>query len=360
MKKFLFIFLLYSLNCFATSSFNEEVVKKQIAKMLIVGFDKTSIDNFSQIAKDIKKYELAGVILFDKNLEDKTKPKNIKSFAQVKQLTKDLQSLVPYKLLIAIDQEGGKVQRLKKIYGFKETKSAKEVAKLPINKVNEEYKNLALQLSDLGINLNFAPVVDLAINPNNVVITKLDRAYSKDANETVKYAKLLIKEQRKKHIISVLKHFPGHGSSLKDSHKGFVDISNTWSKYELKPYEKLIKQCKIDMIMTAHVFNKNLDENYPATLSYNVNTKLLREKLGFKGVIISDDLQMKAISKHYSLNKTVSLAINSGVNILLFGNQLAKYKTSDIINTIYEELLKGNISYERILVSNRLIKSISK
>lgn len=112
--------------------------------------------------------------------------------------------------------------------------------------------------------------------------------------------------------------------------------------------------------MTAHVFNKNLDENYPATLSYNVNTKLLREKLGFKGVIISDDLQMKAISKHYSLNKTVSLAINSGVNILLFGNQLAKYKTSDIINTIYEELLKGNISYERILVSNRLIKSISK
>ncbi|WP_419776882.1 glycoside hydrolase family 3 N-terminal domain-containing protein [Malaciobacter marinus] len=353
---FLFFFFFFNLNVFA-NSLDENLVKKQIAKMLIVGFDKAKIDNSSQIVKDIKKYQLGGVILFDKNLQDKSKSKNIISFEQVKKLTQSLQNLVDYELIISIDQEGGKVQRLKKEYGFIETLSANDISKLSLNKVRQEYKSLALQLSELGINLNFAPVVDLAINPNNKVITKLNRAYSTNVNEVVKYAKILIQEQEKNKVTSVLKHFPGHGSSLEDSHNGFVDITNSWNKIELEPYKKLIKQNSVDMIMTAHVFNKNLDENYPATLSYKVNTKLLRKKLGFQGIIISDDLQMKAISKHYSLNEVVRLTINSGVNILLFGNQLAKYKTTDIINTIYEEVEKGNIAYEKIIQSNKKIKN---
>jgi len=108
--------------------------------------------------------------------------------------------------------------------------------------------------------------------------------------------------------------------------------------------------------MTAHVFNKNLDENYPATLSYNINTKLLRDKLNYKGLIISDDLQMKAISSHYKLKQTLKLAINSGVNILLFGNQLDKIKLETIVDTIYQLILEKEVDLSKILESNRLIE----
>ena len=155
-----------------------------------------------------------------------------------------------------------------------------------------------------------------------------------------------------------LKHFPGHGSSLGDSHKGFVDISETWRPQELDPYRRLINAGKADMIMTAHVFNSHFDAKYPATLSYYVNTKLLREQLGFKGVVISDDLQMKAISKHYSLKESITLAINSGVDILLFGNQLGEQNLPELIDTILSQVKRGAIKYERIQESNQRIQNL--
>ena len=145
---------------------------------------------------------------------------------------------------------------------------------------------------------------------------------------------------------------------MADSHLGFVDITNTWSKKELEPYRTLIQSENIEMIMTAHVFNKHLDEKYPATLSYNVNTKLLREQMHYKGVVVSDDLQMKAISKHYTLKETVTLAINAGVDILLFGNQLASQDIDALVNTIYGEVKNGAISQERIIESNKRIKKL--
>jgi beta-N-acetylhexosaminidase len=169
------------------------------------------------------------------------------------------------------------------------------------------------------------------------------------------YVTIFIDALESKNIMSVLKHFPGHGSSQDDSHKGFVDVTDTWNEIELEPYKNLIQNFKVKMIMTAHVFNRNLDKNYPATLSYEINTKLLREKLNYQGVIISDDLQMKAISEHYSLKDTVTHAINAGVDILLFGNQLALQETKQLIDTIYKEVKNGSISYDRIIESNKRI-----
>ncbi len=168
-----------------------------------------------------------------------------------------------------------------------------------------------------------------------------------------------MEELKKQHVISVLKHFPGHGSSLADSHLGFVDISKTWSEKELEPYRYFIKNNKVDMIMSAHVFNDKLDKEYPATLSHNVNTNLLRYKLGFDGVLVSDDLQMYAISKHYNLKETLTLAINSGVNMLLFANQLAKPITLDeIVDTVYKQILSEQISLETIINANKRIDSL--
>ncbi len=337
---------------------NDDELKKMIGHMLIVGFEGKSVDKDSKIVKQINKYELGGVILFDRYFRDKSMIKNINSPEQLQQLTSSLKSLANQPLIISVDQEGGYVARLKPTYGFTKFPSAKEVSKTSTNEAKKTYEKMAKMLNENGINCNFAPVVDLAVNPKNKVIVKLERSFGKNAETTAKYAKILIDEQKKAGVISVLKHFPGHGSSLGDSHLGFVDITNTWSSDELQPYIKLIESKSVDMIMTAHVFNKKLDALYPATLSYSINTKLLRQKMNYDGVIISDDLQMRAISEHYSLKETVTLAINAGVDILLFGNQLSTQNTDELVELILSQVKTGAISYKRIVESNKRIKKL--
>ena len=337
---------------------NTQEMKKQIGRMLVVGFENEKIDKNSKIVKQIQKYDLGGVILFDKYYKKRKITKNISSPSQLQTLTTKLKEFSRRPLLISIDQEGGRVARLKPAYGFITIPSAKNISQMPLNKAKEIYDKQSKMLSKNGINCNFAPVVDLDINPKNRVISGLERSFGNSSKEVTKYAKLLINAQKRKNIISVLKHFPGHGSSLGDSHKGFVDISKTWSKEELEPYKNLIDSNDVDMIMTAHVFNSYLDKKHPATLSYNINTKLLREQMHYKGVVISDDLQMKAITKHYSLKESVTLAINSGVDILLFGNQLEMQDIDELVDLIYSQVKNGAISKKRILESNRRIENL--
>ena len=349
-----FLLLLTSSLCAQT----DQEIKSQIARMIIVGFDEHTIDANSKITKTLQKHTLGGVILFDRFYHDRNKVKNISSPQQVRALTSQLQDYAQKRLFIAIDQEGGKVARLKARDGFTPAPSAASLAAQSTSESAKVYDAQSQMLQDLGINLNFAPVVDLALEPKNKVIYALERSYGKEASDVAKFAKIMIDAQEKHSIISVLKHFPGHGSSLADSHEGFVDITNTWSKKELEPYKQLIQNGDAQMIMSAHVYNKKLDTNYPATLSYTINTKLLRQELGFDGVLVSDDLQMKAISEHYSLKEAVTLAINSGVDMLLFGNQLAHNSADEIVNTIYAQVQNGAISQERITEANERIEHL--
>lgn len=355
--------LFFTLMLFFQSAYSSEIpqdekLKKMIGRMLIVGFDGQSVTKDSKIVKQIQKYHLGGVILFDRHFNERTKTKNISSPSQLKTLTSSLKSFALKPLLISVDQEGGKVARLKPAYGFEATPSAKVVSEMDAYMTKHVYDNLAKTLKDAGINCNFAPVVDLAINPQNRVIVGLKRSYSSEPKEVAKYAKIFMDALQEKHIISVLKHFPGHGSSLEDSHNGFVDISETWDEIELEPYIELIHSGDADMIMTAHVFNSNLDELYPSTLSYKVNTELLRDKLGYEGVIVSDDLQMGAIAKHYTLEQIVTLSINSGVDMLLFGNQLAKQDSDELVETILAQVKNGAIPLNRILESNKRVEQL--
>lgn len=334
---------------------SDEVLKKEIGRMLIVGFRDANVTKDSTIVKQIQKYDLGGVILFDREYKDRTKPKNIRSKQQLKALTSQLQSFANKPLLISIDQEGGRVARLKKKYGFAVAPSAKSVAKIGVEGAKIIYKKQAKMLSESGINCDLAPVVDLEINPKNRVIVGLERSYG-DAKTTIKYARIFIDALKRQRVLSVLKHFPGHGSSQGDSHKGFVDISDTWSGKELKPYRELIKENRADIIMSAHVFNRYLDKHYPATLSYKINQELLRDDLGFNGVLISDDMQMGAITQNYSLKEAVTLAINSGVDMLLFGNQLAQQNIDDLVDLIFTQVKSGAIDYKRIQEANRRIE----
>ena len=235
-------------------------LEKKIGQMLMVGFHGTSAPAHSQICKDIKQYNVGAVILFDYNPVDKSKPKNIANKAQVKVLTKELQACSSDgKLLIAVDQEGGRVQRLKSKYGFYgKFPKASDVIKMDQSKIKSTYTKMSAELKSVGINYDLAPVVDLDINMKNHVIHGLGRSFGKDPKTVAKYASTFIDAMHSHGVLTSLKHFPGHGSSVGDTHKGFVDVTNLWKEVELEPYH-LLKD-KADTVMVAHVFNKHLDD----------------------------------------------------------------------------------------------------
>ena len=358
MKPLLSLLLIFSLSfslSFAAES-EEEKLKKMIGSMLIVGFKGSKINRNAKIIKLINRYNLGGVILFDTPKKDA----NVKNPKQLKRLTSNLKRFSNHKILICIDEEGGRVSRLKSKNGFFQIPSAKKVGEKNDETYSQKiYASLAKELSRYGINCNFAPVVDLAINPENEVIVKQQRSFSKDPLIVAKEAEIFVKEMKKRKILSVLKHFPGHGSSFEDTHKDFTDVTESWSEKELIPYRILINKNLAFAIMTAHIYNAHLDKNYPATLSYETVTYLLRKKLGFKGIVISDDMEMGAIKKYYSLDKALILAINSGMDMLLFANrQKSKTDIKQIIDIIYKNVKKGKIGVEKIEKANKRIKNI--
>ena len=344
-QKSLFLLLMLGTTLYA------QTLEKKIGQMLMIGFHGTSATSNTQICKDIKKYNVGAVILFDYNPVNKSKPKNIATKKQLKQLTKELQACSSDgKLLIAVDQEGGKVQRLKSKYGFYgKFPKASDVIKMDQSKIKSTYTKMSKELKSVGINYDLAPVVDLDINMKNHVIHGLGRSFGKDPSIVAKYASTFIDAMHTHGVLTSIKHFPGHGSSEGDTHKGFVDVTNLWKKVELEPYH-LLKD-KADTVMVAHVFNKKLDKKYPASISYKTITKMLREKLGYHGVVITDDLQMGAIANKYGLKNTLKLAINAGDDILLIGNQLDPKKvksTKKLVNTILSLVKTGDVQIESI------------
>ncbi len=341
-----------------TAVWADMALERLIGRMLVVGFDAATLERNATILQQITQYDLGGVILFDRDYQERERVKNVHDPKQLKGLCTTLREASNGRLLIMIDQEGGKVERLKVRDGFAHTPSAAEIAVLPLSEVRRHYDALSSTLHEAGINLNAAPVVDLASNPDNPVIAKLGRSYSSDPMAVVGYASLFVEAMNAQGITGILKHFPGHGSSRTDSHEGFVDVTQTWQSRELEPYRRMIEMDQADMIMSAHVFNRTLDPDLPATLSYRINTILLRQELGFTGVLISDDLQMKAISAHYSLEQTLERAINSGVDMLLFGNQLSSVETTTLIRSIASLVAQGRITRGRLEEANRRIDAL--
>lgn len=307
----------------AASADKGEVLEKKVGQMLMVGFRGFEITAASPIAKDIQAGRVGSVVLFDYDVVNKKAERNIRNPAQVKALIRSLKALVPETLLVAVDQEGGKVNRLKEKYGFPTSLTALKMASLSDADLKKESALLADNLSDLGFNVNFAPVVDLNTNPANPVIGKWERSFSSDPKEVFEKSKAFIQAHRDAGVLTVLKHFPGHGSSTVDSHLDLVDISETWEKKELEPYQELVKADLVDAVMTAHVFNSHLDAKYPATLSPSVIPKMLRKDIGFDGVVFSDDMQMGAIAKHYGLENAIQLALEADIDIFCFGNNVS-------------------------------------
>ncbi len=315
-------------------------IDPKIGQRFIVGFYGTNIERARiQLEPYIRDYRIGGVILFGRHSvdnitedqkvrKDELFPGNISNDPQaLKDLIQAIQDLnadysdIP--LFIGIDQEGGLISRLRNC-GLGATLSHQALGKEDLSKTTEEASKIAEYLKGLGCNLNFAPVVDLALNPENTVIVKNERSFGTDPITVAAYAKAYIEAHTNAGILCCLKHFPGHGSTTQDTHNDFTDASLSWKEIELQPYKDLISQGVVDCIMASHVYNKAFDTVYPASLSKATLTDLLRDKLGYKGLIISDDLEMKALLKYYSHEEIIALSAKAGLDIFIIGNHDAR------------------------------------
>jgi beta-N-acetylhexosaminidase len=295
--------------------------KMNIGQMFMLGFNGIEVDDNHWIAQAVREKQLGGVILFDRNVDGSVQ--NIISPVQLQELTASLQEYGQEPLLISVDQEGGQVCRLKERDGFPATVSAKTFAGYDSQRAAAIAGAMSATLATYGINFNLAPVVDLDLNPENPIIGRYQRSFSADPDDVVHFARIFIEAHHQQNVACCLKHFPGHGSASADSHLGFVDTTDLWQKQELLPFARLVNEGFYDAVMTAHVINRRLDSRgRPATLSSSVITGLLREKLGFHGVTVTDDLQMQAITRQWGYAEAVRLAVLAGVDLMIVGNNL--------------------------------------
>lgn len=295
-------------------------LRRKVARLLIVGFRGLEIDDEPWVREAIAD-GLGGVILFDRDGKSGGS-RNVASPDQVRRLTADLRgAAVDRSLIIAIDQEGGQVTRLSPKYGFPALASEEAIGGKTAADVRAWANGLAATLADAGINLNFAPVVDLDVNADNPAIGVLHRAFSADASIVARDAELEITAHRERGVRTALKHFPGLGSATTNTDYGVADVTRTWTDVELDPYRHLLGLDLVDVVMAGHLVNGQLDASAPASLSYATVTGLLREQLGWGGVVVTDDLQAAAITDAFGFDDAVALAIEAGNDLLLFANQ---------------------------------------
>jgi beta-N-acetylhexosaminidase len=339
-------------------------LREKIGQMLLTGFRGCTISGGDPITRDIAEGNLGGVILFDEDMADRSLPaRNIQSPDQVRALTGSLQRGARTPLWIAIDQEGGRVNRLKADHGFPESISHEELG--AINDPKETFAQAeitARTLAGLGINLNLAPVVDLDAAEDNPVIKGKKRSFSSDPEIAARHAQEFCRAHRQHGVMTCAKHFPGHGSARGDTHLGLVDVTPFWTEQELVPFQRLIEAGQCDAVMTAHVFNARLDPERPATLSRPILQGILRQRLGFDGVVLSDDMEMKAIAGHYGLEQALQFGIEAGLDVLCFGNNMnfdadIAGKAADIIEQLVET---GKIPEARIEQSFQRIQKLKQ
>ncbi|SKA71649.1 beta-N-acetylhexosaminidase [Paucidesulfovibrio gracilis DSM 16080] len=340
-----------------------------VGQMLLVGFRGTQAPENSPVARDLQARDkggvhAAGTVLFDYDMQLHQYGRNVTGPKQLRQLTDQLRLHAPTAPLLAVDQEGGRVQRLKPEQGFPGIPSARDLgaAGKDTSATFQAGQKLGRMLHSAGLNLNFAPVVDVDRNQSSPAIGALGRSYSPDPDITTRHAAAFIRGLREYSILSCLKHFPGHGSAAEDSHAGLPDVTGLWSEVELLPYTTLLPQGMADMVMVAHLFNREWDTRFPASLSRSVVHGMLRTRLGFDGVIVTDDLDMKAVADQYDLEQRILLAVHAGNDLLLFGNNL-RYDP-DLAPTVrailLEHILAERISVERIVASLRRVARLKR
>jgi beta-N-acetylhexosaminidase len=315
-------------------------LRQKIGRLLVVGLRDQKASKSSPVGRAIAAGDVGGVILFDRN---------IVSPAQVADLTGGLAALAPdgAALLVATDQEGGRVLRLGPSHGFPDIPSQEAVGTHSVAFATAVYGAMGATLSDAGINLNLAPVVDVNVNPRNPAVGALDRSFSADPAVVTKMARAAIAAYHGHGVLATIKHFPGLGSASANTDFAVVDVTKTWSEAELGPYRDLVNTA--DCVMVGHIINRNLDPTYPASLSRATVDGLLRGQLGWPGPVITDDMQAVAIRTRHTREDAIASAFNAGVDLLLFAapTSAARYYV-DLVDSIEALVTSGKVDEARI------------
>lgn len=314
-------------------------LKAKLYQMFVLGLDGTDLKDSPNLVKALQN-GLGGVIFFTQN---------IKKEEQFKNLIKKIKNRAKIAPFLSIDQEGGRVERTEYIFGGKRYLSAKFAAQKGGEFLREQTEQISRELKKFGINLNFAPVLDVNTNPNNPIIG--ERAFSDNPDEVIKFGRVVVETYLKNGIIPCAKHFPGHGDASVDSHIALPKIDLSLDEME-KTHIKPFKEVDVPMIMVAHLYCTAFDkEETPSSLSKNV-IGYLRGKLNYQGLIITDDMVMGGVLGIDGV-QACTQAIKAGVNLLLYRNSFDE--TIEIIENLAKlaqndkELNKNiEISFEKI------------
>ena len=322
---------------------------EKIGQMITIGIDGYSVDDTAkQLITDKK---VGGVILFKDNISDSN---------QLLQLINDIKGInstnkIP--IFISVDQEGGRVNRLPS--EIKSLPSNEVVGNKNDNKLAYDIgKNIGYALGSFGFNMDFAPVLDVNSNPNNTVIG--DRSFSNDKDKVASLGASEINGFKDSNIISVAKHFPGHGDTATDSHYALPIINKTLDELksvEFVPFKKAIEE-KVPAIMVSHILMPQIDANNPASMSKTIITDILRKDLKFDGIIVTDDMTMGAVTNELDITTACINSINAGADLLLvchgYDNEI------NVINAIKDAVNNGIISIDTINSSVYKILSLKE
>jgi beta-N-acetylhexosaminidase len=316
---------------------DDMTIDEKIGQLFIFGLEGTELDE--NVIKAIEENHIGGFIFFKNNI--------VNAGQAVKLLNglKERNSSNRLPLFLAVDEEGGIVSRLSDIY--LDLPSARTIGNVNDEKISLEYgKVLGERVKELGFNMNFAPVLDVNSNPKNPVIGK--RAFGTEVGTVAKHGLKVMEGINSNNVISVVKHFPGHGDTSTDSHIGLPVIDKSLKQMEnleLIPFARAIEK-DVDAIMVAHILFTQLDGENPATLSPKVISELLREELSFDGVVISDDMTMGAITENYTIEEASYKFLKAGGDILLICHEYENQIKA--LSRIKEEVEKGNISEQEL------------
>lgn len=331
-----------------------EMLSRKIGQMILVGFPGTRPDEPwpQRVAAMIAAGRIGGVILFADNISG---PTQLRTLAAA--LAAAGGTAPPF---IAIDQEGGSIQRLSRRKGFQPLPSARTMGKKPLCEAYGLYLRTAQELAGVNINVNFGPVVDLDINPRNPAIGLKARSYDRNPERVVAYAEAFIDAHRAAGVLTAAKHFPGHGSATRDPHIAVVDIADTWREDELTPFAELIAAGEMPMVMVGHLIHPRFsDGDRPTSLSRRAITVVLRQTLGFKGLVVTDDLGMDAIRRRYAPEEAAEMAIRAGADVLIFANVLAEDENGvdRIVASVAGAVAAGRIPIRAVDDSYDLIRA---
>ncbi|GKS56618.1 glycoside hydrolase family 3 [Nitrospira sp.] len=318
-------------------------LKEKIGQLFMLGFMGTTVSkDWSRVMTE---YQPGGVILFSRNLVSRD---------QIVRLTNELQKRVEIPLLISIDQEGGRVSRLPK--GFTIFPAAEVVGHSQSTLAYGAAAAIANELRAVGVNMNMAPVLDVNSNPDNPIIG--DRAFGATATAVCEFGLATMAGLQDHRVVACGKHFPGHGDTIKDSHKELPVVSAPIERLrdmELRPFQHAIEN-GLASLMTAHVVYEAVDPSLPATLSPIVLRSLLREEFGYDGLVLTDDLEMHAIIDHYGIEEAAVRAFLAGVDILLICKEHDREVAA--MEAMLTAVKDGTISEARLEASLRRIARV--